>query len=168
MIDDDWCRYGANPIPVWVLPYGRCWRDPRHPQGVAAVRVSKVSESTIWLLEWFGRPSGWLGREHLVDYCGTHVWRWHKMTTVMFSIGQTNIQKASSGLAVGFWIHRLVIWLLTTNPVFSIRQNIKVKQLLKSRLKVQVWRIGFARKSSNVNDNLSKNVWRNNNFRVHL
>ena len=119
MIDDErWLvthimlRYGANPIPVWVLPYGRCWRDPRHPQGIAAVKVSKVSESTIWLLEPFGRPSGWLGGEHLVDYCGTPVWRWHKMTTVMFSIGQTNIQQASSGHSVGFWIHRLIIWLL--------------------------------------------------------
>ena len=167
MTDDVVARYGADPIPIWVLPHGRCWRDPRHPQGIAAVklkslRIDHLVARTIWAAKWLVRR-GAFGR-----LLRQRVWRWHKMTTVMFSIGQTNIQKASSGLAVGFWIHRLVIWLLTTNPVFSIRQNIKVKQLLKSRLKVQVWRIGFARNSSNVNDNLSKNVWRNNNFRVHL
>ena len=33
-------RYGADQIPVRILPYGGCRRDPRHPQGAAAIKFN--------------------------------------------------------------------------------------------------------------------------------
>ena len=35
-------RHGPDPIPVWVLPYGGCRRDPRNPQGAAAVKLGNL------------------------------------------------------------------------------------------------------------------------------
>merc|ERR1711974_421461 len=69
-----------------------------------------------------GSPIGWFrGRAlfgQLLRHASCVTPRYKKKrprTTVMFSIGQTNIQQASGGHMVGFWIHPLIIWLLTTS-----------------------------------------------------
>ena len=99
-------RNGANPIPVWVLPYGGCWRDPRHPQGAAAVKLDQ--ESTIWLLSLTGGAAKWLIRkERLGNY-----WPWYKTTEddSYVLIGQTNKQTYSRGPLTRRVVFGFILW----------------------------------------------------------
>ena len=123
-------RHGPDPIPVWVLPYGGCRRDPRNPQGAAAVKL-ETSKSTSWLPPSLkgGRPSGWWGKSIWSKHncCKNKTWLCRAQTEDnKYVFNWTN--KQTGRWTMARWLES-TIWpfshLTKTNLVFSIGWNIR-------------------------------------------
>ena len=102
-------RHGPDPIPVWVLPYGGCRRDPRNPQGAAAVKLENLKINLLTAPVFEGGAAIWLvGEEHLVK---TQLRQKQKMTLprsdwgqqVCFQLDKQTNRQVDNGQVVGIY-----------------------------------------------------------------